>query len=49
MGWRGSVGEVWGEGEGGCVRVDVINTNEIILDEDFAFFGLGDWEVRLVL
>ena len=36
-----------GRGEG--LRVDVVDADEVVLDEDFALFGFGDWEVGLVL
>lgn len=39
-----------GGGEGGEVlRVDVVDADEFVFDEDLAFFGLGDWQVGLVL
>lgn len=30
-------------GEEGGLRVDVVDADYVILDEDLAFFGLGDW------
>ena len=32
-----------------CLRVDVVDSNIVVLDEDFAFFGGGDGEVGFVL
>lgn len=31
------------------LRVDVVDADEVVLDEDFAFFGLRDWQVDFVL
>ncbi len=39
-----------GEGVGGWgLRVDVVDADGVVLDEDFAFFGLGEWQVGFVL
>ena len=35
--------------KGNGLRVDVVDANEIVLDEDLAFFGLGNGQVGLVL
>ena len=38
-----------GKGFGrGDIRVDVINANEVVLDEDFALFWSRNWQVGLV-
>lgn len=39
-GERGLIGE--GE-KGGGLRVDVVDADEIVFDEDLAFSGLRDW------
>lgn len=36
-------------GERGGLRVDVVDTDEVILNEDLAFFGLGNRQVGFVL
>ena len=30
------------------LRVDVIDTNEVVLDQDFAFFRGRDWQICFV-
>ena len=37
------------EGIMGGLRVDVVDADEFVLDEDFAFFELWDWQVGFVL
>jgi hypothetical protein len=31
------------------LRVDVIDTNEVVLDQNLAFFWCRNWQVRLIL
>ena len=40
--WRSRSGVMRGDmGDG--LRVDVVDADEIVFDEDLAFFGLGNW------
>lgn len=36
-------------GRGGFVRVNVVDTTEVVLYEDFPFFRRRYWEVSLIL
>ncbi len=36
-------------GEQGYARVDVIDTNEVVLDQNLAFFWCWNWEVGFIL
>ena len=31
------------------LRVDVIDTNEVVLDQDLTFFWCRDWEIGFIL
>ena len=43
---RRDMGE--GRGRGWDLRVYVVDANVVILDEDFSFLGLWDWEIGLI-
>jgi hypothetical protein len=37
------------EKSSGSIRINEIDANEVVLDEDLPFTGLGDWQISLVL